>query len=102
MLQVDGSSTKVGSGVGLVLIGPYGVKVFYALKFRFKASNNEAEYEAFIAGLKIAKDIGARRIRALSDSMLMVQQVRGDFETKGENLIRYLEVARRLLLEFVS
>ena len=46
--------------------------MLYALKFGFEASNNEAEYEALIAGLKLARDIGARRIRALSDSMLVV------------------------------
>ena len=47
-----------------------------ALKFRFEASSNEAEYEALIAGLKLTRDIGARRVKALSDSMLIVQQVR--------------------------
>ena len=56
-----------------VLMGPHGVKVLYALKFGFKASNNEAEYEALITGLKLAKDVGTKRIRALSDSMLVVQ-----------------------------
>ena len=41
-------------------------------------------------------------IRALSDSMLVVQQVRGKYETKGENMMKYLEVVRRLLQEFTS
>ena len=72
MLQVDGSSTRVGSGTDLVLIGPHGAKVLYALKFEFKASNNEVEYEALIVGLKMAKDVGGKRIKALSDSMLVV------------------------------
>ena len=47
--------------------------VLYALKFGFEASNNKADYEALIAGLKLVTDIGARRIKALSDSMLVVQ-----------------------------
>ena len=102
VLYVDGSSTKSGSGVRLVLTGPHGAKILCALKFAFKANNNEAEYEALIAGLRIAKDIGAQRIRVLSNSILVVQQVRGDFETKGDMMVRYLEVVRRLLLEFVS
>ena len=46
--------------------------MLYALKFGFEASNNEAEYEALIAGLKLARDIGARLIRALLGSMLVV------------------------------
>ena len=73
VLHVDGSSTRAASGAGLVLLGPHRAKVLYALKFRFEASNNEAEYEALIAGLKLARDIGARHVRALSDSMLVIQ-----------------------------
>ena len=100
VLHVDGSSTRAGSGIGLVLVGPYGAKVLYALKFGFEASNNEAEYEVLITGLKLARDIGARRVRALLDSMLVVQQVQGEYEIKGENMMRYLEVVRCLLQEF--
>ena len=55
-----------------MLVGPHGAKILYALKFGFEASNNKAEYEALIAGLKLARDIGPRRVKALSDSMLVV------------------------------
>ena len=72
VLRVDDSSTRAESGVGLMLVGLHGVKVLYTLKFRFKASNNEGEYEALIAGLKLAKHVGTKWIRALSDSMLVV------------------------------
>ena len=85
-----------------MLAGSHGTKVLYALKFGFEASNNEAEYEALIAGLKLARDIGARRVKALSDSMLVVQQVRGKYETKGENMAKYLGVVRPLLEEFAA
>ena len=53
-LFVDGSSNAQGSGAGLVLVDPDGLKINYALRFGFKASNNEAEYEALIAGLNLA------------------------------------------------
>ena len=46
---VDGSSTDEGAGAGIVLISPKDHKIHYALKFSFKASNNEAEYEALLA-----------------------------------------------------
>ena len=72
ILHVDGSATKGGSGAGLVLTGPHGVKILYALKFGFKASNNEGEYEALIAGIRLAKDIGAEKLEVFSDSMLVV------------------------------
>jgi len=52
-LYVDSSSTKDGSGVGLIIESPTGVRYEHVLKFMFKASNNEAEYEAFIAGIKL-------------------------------------------------
>ena len=47
----------MAAGAGVVLKGPRGIKLEYALKIRFKASNNAAEYEAMIAGLNLAKEI---------------------------------------------
>lgn len=47
-LQVDGSTTKIGSGAGLVIIPLVGDKMEYAIKFDFLASNNEVKYEALI------------------------------------------------------
>ena len=55
-----------------MLEGPHRAKILYALKFSFKVSNNEAEYKALITGLKLAKGMGAERIRTLSDCMLVV------------------------------
>ncbi|GJZ09335.1 reverse transcriptase domain-containing protein [Tanacetum coccineum] len=53
-LFTDGSSCVDGSGAGLILTSPKGTEFTYALRFQFTASNNEAEYEALIAGLQIA------------------------------------------------
>ena len=53
-LFVDGSSGSKGSGAGMILISPDQYKTSQALSFNFKASNNEAEYEAVIAGLRLA------------------------------------------------
>ncbi|GKD23813.1 suppressor of mec-8 and unc-52 protein homolog 1, partial [Tanacetum coccineum] len=47
-----GASSAEGSGAGLILTDPNGQEVTYALRFDFKTSNNEAEYEALIAGLE--------------------------------------------------
>nr|GFC42074.1 reverse transcriptase domain-containing protein [Tanacetum cinerariifolium] len=49
-LFTDGSSCVDGSGAGLILTNPEGVEFTYALRFQFAASNNEAEYEALVAG----------------------------------------------------
>ncbi|GJV94322.1 reverse transcriptase domain-containing protein [Tanacetum coccineum] len=55
ILFTDGSSCTDGSGAGLILTNPEGIEFTYALRFRFDATNNEAEYEALIAGLRIAE-----------------------------------------------
>ena len=59
MLSVDGSSNQQGSGAGIVLEGFNGLLIEQALRFAFKASNNQAEYEALIAGMLLAKEMGA-------------------------------------------
>ena len=103
---MDASSTAGvgGSGAALVLRGPKGLnkdKISYALKFGFVASNNETEYEALIACLKLAKDVGAEKIEIFSDSMLVVQQLKGEYDTKDEGMIQYLKVVRSLVLDFL-
>jgi len=52
-LLVDNSSTKDGSGVGLIIKTPQGERHEHTLKFKFKASNNEAEYEVLIEGVEL-------------------------------------------------
>ncbi|GAV56628.1 RVT_3 domain-containing protein, partial [Cephalotus follicularis] len=76
-LSVDGSSCLTGSGAGLVLTSPDGWKLEYALRFKFKAKNNEAEWEALIAGLTIAKHLEVQRIEVSSDSQLVVGLANG-------------------------
>ena len=65
---MDGSSNQQGSGTGVVLEGPNGLLIEQTLKFVFKASNNQAEYEALIAGMLLAKEMGTRSLLAKSDS----------------------------------
>lgn len=81
-----------GSGDGLMLEDPHGARILYALKFGFKESNNEVDYKALIASLKLTKNMGVERLQALLDSMLVIQQVKGEYEMKGENMAKYLEV----------
>ncbi|XP_074570542.1 uncharacterized protein LOC141827199 [Curcuma longa] len=73
---VDGSSTKGGSGVGVVLSSPHGDTLQLAVKLHFRATNNEAEYEAVLAGLQAARHLGAQRVIIHSDSQLVDQQTK--------------------------
>jgi len=76
---VDGASNLRGSGAGIVLEGPEGVLIEQSLRFAFKASNNQAEYEALIAGMLLAKEMGITRLLVTSDSALVAGQVTGEF-----------------------
>jgi ribonuclease HI len=55
----------------------------------FRASNNVAEYEALVHGLKMAKQIGIRRILCFRDFYLVTHQVLGDWGTKDANMASY-------------
>ncbi|XP_077221997.1 uncharacterized protein LOC143855825 [Tasmannia lanceolata] len=100
MLYVDGSSNAGGNGAGLVITGPDNFIAEYALRLDFKASNNEAEYKALIAGITLATKVRVSRIRVHSDSQLMVSQVNGFSEAKEERMIKYLEKVRKEISVF--
>ncbi|GJR18725.1 reverse transcriptase domain-containing protein [Tanacetum coccineum] len=68
ILFTDRSSCIDGSGVGLILTNPKGTEFTYTLRFRFDATNNEAEYKALIAGLQIAEQMGVKNLQANVDS----------------------------------
>ena len=77
---VDDASSATGARAGIVIITPKGIKLEHSFKLGFKASNNETEYEALLAGLRAVLDIGAREVEIYSDSRLVVSQVQGNFE----------------------
>ncbi|GAV62408.1 rve domain-containing protein/RVT_3 domain-containing protein, partial [Cephalotus follicularis] len=89
-LSVDGSSCLTSSGEGLVLTSPDGWTLEYALRFKFKATNNEAEWEALIDGLTIAKHLEVQRIEASSDSQLVVGLANGEYEAREDLMMKYL------------
>ena len=67
-LSIDGAANAQGSGVGLILTSPKGMDIEYALRFGFQASNNEAEYEAVIAGLNLAHSMEVDHLEVCRDS----------------------------------
>jgi hypothetical protein len=72
------------------------------LRFAFKVSNNQAEYEALLAGMKLAKEMDITDLKAKSDSQLVTNQVSGEFQAKDPQLIKYLEKVRNLANHFKS
>ncbi|KAK1660684.1 hypothetical protein QYE76_048843 [Lolium multiflorum] len=88
-MHFDGSKLKEGLGAGVVLTSPNGNHLRYVLQIHFRASNNIAEYEALVHGLKVAKEIGAHRVICYGDSDLVVQQCSGDWDAKDANMATY-------------
>ena len=62
--------------------------------------NNEAEYEALLTGLSLAKVLGARNLIVQADSQLIIGQVKGDYEAKKEMMQKYLKIIQRLSQHF--
>jgi hypothetical protein len=67
-MYFDGSLMKTGAGAGLLFISPLGKHVRYVLRLHFPASNNMAEYEALVNGLRIAVELGVRCLDARGGS----------------------------------
>ncbi|GJU69452.1 reverse transcriptase domain-containing protein [Tanacetum coccineum] len=102
ILFTDRSSCVDRSSAGLILTSPEGTKFTYALRFQFTASNNKAEYETLIAGLRIAAHMGVRNVHVSVDSKLVANQVLGTYVAKEENMIKYLEKAKSMVSGFAN
>ncbi|XP_075670432.1 uncharacterized protein LOC142640242 [Castanea sativa] len=87
---VDGASNTVGAGAGIMVITPEGLKLEHSLRLGFRASNNEAEYEALLARLRVVVDLGVKEVEVYSNSLLVVNQVQGNFKAKDPRMMEYL------------
>ncbi|KAL0289076.1 UNVERIFIED_CONTAM: hypothetical protein Sradi_7081200 [Sesamum radiatum] len=102
LLHVHGSSTAQGSGAGIDITTPQGEDLEFAIKFGFKASNTEAEYEALVIGMRMAHETGAKHLLAYSDSQLVVKQVEVTYEAKEESMIQYLQQITDLKTKYLE
>ncbi|XP_074352704.1 uncharacterized protein LOC141691851 [Apium graveolens] len=100
ILHIDGVVNNSGSGAGIVLVTPEGHRLMSAIHFKFYVTNNDAEYEALINGLKLALKVGAMNLIVRSDSELVVNQVNGGFQAWGPHTELYMRCAQRLLEKF--
>ncbi|GAV76643.1 RVT_3 domain-containing protein, partial [Cephalotus follicularis] len=99
-LSVDGSSRVSRSGACLVLTSPDGWTLEYALRFGFKATNNEVEWEALIARLTIAKHLEVQKIEVSNDSKLVVSLVSREYEAIEDSMAKYLAHVQSLKSTF--
>jgi ribonuclease HI len=96
----DGSLMKTGAGAGLLFISPLGKHLRYVLRLHFPASNNMAEYEALVNGLRIAIELGVRRLDAHGDSQLVINQVMKNSHYRDPKMEAYCDEVRCLEDEF--
>jgi ribonuclease HI len=92
----DGSLMKTGASAGLLFISPLGKHLRYVLRLHFPASNNVAEYEALVNGLRITVELGVRRLDARGDSQLVIDQVMKNTHCRDPKMEAYCDEVRRL------
>jgi ribonuclease HI len=95
-MYFDGSLMKTGAGAGLLFISPFGKHLLYVLRLHFPASNNMAEYEALVSGLRIATELGVRRLDARGDSQLVIDQVMKNSHCRDRKMEAYCDEVWRL------
>uniref|UniRef100_A0A2N9IX95 Uncharacterized protein n=1 Tax=Fagus sylvatica TaxID=28930 RepID=A0A2N9IX95_FAGSY len=99
-VYVDGASNAKGSGTGVVIITPDETVIEQSIRLDFKTSNNEAEYEAVLAGLKSAKTLEARRLIVYCDSLLVASQINGEYMARDERMSAYLLKVQTAMTDF--
>uniref|UniRef100_A0A804HNE7 Uncharacterized protein n=1 Tax=Musa acuminata subsp. malaccensis TaxID=214687 RepID=A0A804HNE7_MUSAM len=100
-LHVDGSANAKGAGAGLVLVTPDGRSIERSFRFGFRATNNEAEYEALLAGLRLALEMRVTDIRVITESQLVARQLDGEYEARDPTMVKYLAQVKNLATKFV-
>lgn len=82
VLQFDGSVTYERSGAGLLIQSLTGKVFQFMICLEFQCTNNQAEYEALVQGLQLLKERDIDKVSVWGDSMLVIQQVKGEYQCK--------------------
>ena len=84
IMYFDGAFSLQGTGAGVLLVAPTGEQLKYVIQMHFPremSTNNTAEYEGLLAGLRIAADLGVKKLIVRGDSQLLVRQVNKDYQS---------------------
>ncbi|XP_072089167.1 uncharacterized protein [Arachis hypogaea] len=90
-LHVDGSSNSTHGGAGIILENQNGITIEQSIRYDFPVSNNQAEYEALLAGLNLAREVGAKILEVNTDSQVVCSQINGSYQTRDPLLQQYLK-----------
>ncbi|XP_070050069.1 uncharacterized protein [Nicotiana tomentosiformis] len=98
----DGASNFKGMGIEVVLVSETGQHYPVSAKLRFSCTNNMAEYEACILGVRLAVDMNIQELLVIGDSNLLVSQVLGEWATKNTKILPYLHCVQELIKRFTK
>ncbi|KAK5777152.1 hypothetical protein PVK06_045118 [Gossypium arboreum] len=99
-LNFDGASNAVGNGIGTVLVSLDGEHYPFTSKLDFDCTNNMAEYEVCIIGIRAAIERKIKVLEVYGDSALVIYQLKGEWETRDLKLINYRSLVLELIKEF--
>ncbi|XP_052484914.1 uncharacterized protein LOC128039994 [Gossypium raimondii] len=99
-MSFDGASNVLGHGIGAVLVSPEGDHYPLTARLNFFCTNNIAEYEACIIGLRAAIERKIKILEVHGDSALVIYQIRGDWEVRDPKLVKYHDLVAKLVKEF--
>ena len=100
LMYFDRSVMKTCAGAGLLFVSPLGEHMCYVVRLHFPASNNMAEYEALLCGLRITIELGIRRLNVWGDSQLITDQVMKEASCHNEKMEVYCNAVHRLKDKF--
>ena len=100
IMHFDGSKMLAGLGAGIVLTSPTGDRVQYVLQIMYTDSNNAAEYEALLHGLRMAISMGIQRLEVRGDSNLAISQGNGEFNAKDLKMVAYRNTVLKISARF--
>ncbi|XP_012480991.1 uncharacterized protein LOC105795883 [Gossypium raimondii] len=101
-LNFDGASNAVGNGIGAAIVSPNGDHYPFTSKLDFDCTNNMVEYKACIMGIRAAIERRINILEVYRDSVLVIYQFKGKWETRDPKLIRYQKLVLELIEEFDS
>jgi ribonuclease HI len=99
-MYFDGSLKIDGAGASVLFISPNKDKLRYVPRLHFPASNNTAEYEAYLHGIRIAVELGVKCLHVYGDSALVINQLNKDWDTTSEKMDAYCKEIRKLKGKF--
>src|SRR3954462_12911519 len=104
-MYFDGASRTIPhvglvAGVGIVFISPRNHVIPRVFSLTEPCTNNVGEYNALLIGLQLAHQLGVRNLQAYGDSELVVNQLRGEYEVRNDDLIPYFNSALQMAEQF--